>query len=273
MTSVNVEHNMELVANWKINDCKVTFDGNGGSCTLENKSVSLDEKYGVLPEARRSGYTFAGWYTSKDSGSRVTEYTQVQTTEAHTLYAHWTANVYAVAFNANGGNCSTKNVQVTYDSTYGTLPVPERTEYTFDGWYTESVGGIQITNASIVNLAADQTLYAHWTEYKTMYMYYHYTSGVYGQYAVCPNSGKTGSYKWNVNNVYREVLLLNEPLTKNAVMQHSSSTTCKNDGCVDESWKEYSYHDRNYETNKVVWYRQQEVRVPASTEEGVKREN
>ena len=63
-----------------------------------------------------------------------------------TLTANWTANTYTVTANANGGTIPTTSgwtvasgskiatKTVTYDSTYGTLPTPTRTGYTFAGW-------------------------------------------------------------------------------------------------------------------------------------------
>ena len=73
------------------------------------------------------------------------------------------ATTYKVSFNANGGSCSTSSKTVTYAGTYGTLPTPTRTGYTFAGWYTASSGGTRITSDSIVGITEDQTLYAHWT--------------------------------------------------------------------------------------------------------------
>ena len=70
---------------------------------------------------------------------------------------------YEVIFNSNGGTCSTSSKTVTYNSTYGTLPTPTRTGYTFDGWYTSSTGGTKITADTKVTITANQTLYAHWT--------------------------------------------------------------------------------------------------------------
>ncbi len=52
---------------------------------------------------------------------------------------------------------------VTYDSTYGTLPTPTRTGYTFKGWFTAASGGTQVTASTTLSSAANQTLYAQWT--------------------------------------------------------------------------------------------------------------
>ncbi len=54
-------------------------------------------------------------------------------------------------------------IYATYDSTYGTLPTPTRTGYTFAGWYTAATGGTKITANSKVKITDAQTLYAHWT--------------------------------------------------------------------------------------------------------------
>ena len=44
----------------------------------------------LLPETKRTGYTFAGWWTEKDGGTRITNTTKV--TENKIYYAHWTKN-------------------------------------------------------------------------------------------------------------------------------------------------------------------------------------
>ena len=55
---------------------------------------TFDLAYGkithLLPETKRTGYTFAGWWTEKDGGTRITNTTKV--TENKIYYAHWTKN-------------------------------------------------------------------------------------------------------------------------------------------------------------------------------------
>ncbi|MBR6040009.1 MAG: InlB B-repeat-containing protein, partial [Clostridia bacterium] len=141
----------------------VSFDPNGGTVSPTSKTVTVGSTYGDLPTPTRTGYTFDGWYTAKDGGSKVTASTTVTNTSNHTLYAHWTANQYTVTFNANGGSVSTTSKTVTYDSTYGDLPTPTRTGFTFNGWYTASSGGSKITSSTKVTTASNHTLYAQWT--------------------------------------------------------------------------------------------------------------
>ena len=69
---------------------------------------------------------------------------------------------YPVTFNPNGGTVSMASRTATYGSTYPALPDATRTGgYTFDGWYTEPVGGTK--NQHLYGVTGDTTVYAHWT--------------------------------------------------------------------------------------------------------------
>ncbi len=74
------------------------------------------------------------------------------------------ANNYTVTFNPNGGSVSPTSKTVTYSSTYGTLPTPTRSGYTFAGWGTTSSGGTQVTSSTKVTTASNHTLYAQWSK-------------------------------------------------------------------------------------------------------------
>ncbi|MBO6067149.1 MAG: InlB B-repeat-containing protein, partial [Kiritimatiellae bacterium] len=152
-----------LYAQWSANTYTVTFDANGGSVDPASKQVTYNATYGDLPTPARTGYTFNGWYTEATGGSQRTSSTKAQITTDITLYSRWTANTYTVIFDAQGGNVSPASATVTYDSTYGTLPTPTRTGYTFKGWYTATTGGSKITATTAVAITATQTLYARWT--------------------------------------------------------------------------------------------------------------
>lgn len=152
-----------LYAKWTIIISTVTFNANGGSVTTVSKEVTYGLTYGTLPTPTRTGYTFNGWFTAATGGTQVTESTIVTITAAQTLYAQWIAKTYTVTFNANGGSVTTASKEVTYNSTYGTLPTPSRTGYTFNGWFTAASGGSRIYSSTSVTILADQTLYAQWT--------------------------------------------------------------------------------------------------------------
>ena len=52
--------------------------------------IASAEIYHLLPDTTRTGYTFAGWWTEKDGGTRINNTTKV--TENKIYYAHWTQN-------------------------------------------------------------------------------------------------------------------------------------------------------------------------------------
>ena len=111
----------------------------------------------------KTGYTFSKW---SDGDTRQSWSMASKMDQAKTFTAYATANKYTVTFNANSGSVSTASMSVTFDSTYGTLPTPTRTGYTFDGWYTAASGGTRIQSTNTVSTANNHTLYAHWTANK-----------------------------------------------------------------------------------------------------------
>ena len=145
----------------------ITFVENGGKdvADIEKREGSL---IGTLPTPVRDGYTFGGWYT--DNGTFQTQLTSNKVPVGGvTLYAKWTANEYTVNFHVNGGNALTEtdaSKKVTFGKEYGTFPTVTKNGYGFIGWFTAENGGVQVKETDIVNVAADQTLYAQWKELK-----------------------------------------------------------------------------------------------------------
>lgn len=150
---------LTLYAKWTGATYIVTFDPSGGIVTPASKEVTYGSSYGSLPTPTKDGFTFAGWYTEASGGTRVTESTTV--TAPLTLYARWTTATYTVTFHANGGTVTPTSMEAAYGSSYGTLPTPTRTGYTFDGWYTAASGGTLVTTTGTVT--STHTLFAHWT--------------------------------------------------------------------------------------------------------------
>ena len=161
-TPVTALVNQTIYAHWSRNTYKVNFNANGGSVSPESKNVESGATYGGLPTPTRTHYTFIGWFTDALNGTKVTTETPVTVLADHTIYAHWSRNTYKVNFNANGGSVGTSSKTVESGATYGDLPTPTRTGWTFKGWFTSSSGGSQISANSTVALSSEQTLYARW---------------------------------------------------------------------------------------------------------------
>lgn len=125
--------------------CDINFDLDGGtingSNTMETQTVYSNEKLGtakcypndqpfVVPtDPVREGYTFLGWYTQAEGGTKYT-FTEAVSSNI-TLYAHWNAHSHTVTLE-NDENKETNS----YD--YGSsvsVPTPtKKTGYNFNHW-------------------------------------------------------------------------------------------------------------------------------------------
>lgn len=142
----------------------VTFQPNGGECSVFRVNVYRNEQYGGMPVPSRSGYTFVGWFTDRTGGELVTAETVVTEMSDHVLYAHWSKDpvTMTVHFVGCGGTVSVASKTVTSGEAYGSLPVPVRDGYEFKGWFTASLGGECVTSSTIVGRTFTHWLYAQW---------------------------------------------------------------------------------------------------------------
>ena len=124
--------------------------------------------YYTLPSLSKGGNT-CKWAIGSASGTKYNSGTSLFINDNKVFYAVCTPNKYKVKFEPNGGTSSATEMDVTYDSPYGTLPTVTRSaskvnditiNYVFEGWYDSN--GTKITETSIVETPSDHTLYAHW---------------------------------------------------------------------------------------------------------------
>ena len=71
----------------------IFFNANGGVCNESVRNVQKWKKYGELPIPQRKHYTFLGWYTELNGGTKVSADTIMGNGDV-TLYAHWEANPF-----------------------------------------------------------------------------------------------------------------------------------------------------------------------------------
>lgn len=190
------ESNVTVYAHWKANNYTLTLDANGGyldggafedgkANTVATLSPTYDKTtfndVGNL-NPQRTGYTFEGWYTTKNNGAQIydktgkcrNDGTYWKDSKWHyagnaILYAHWTPNTYTVSYDANSGTGTMKSDTATYDSPYTTRNNEgfKKTGYTFNGWNTKADGTGEDWTGRIGkpfnwNYAHDVTLYAQW---------------------------------------------------------------------------------------------------------------
>ena len=169
----------------------ITYDTNGGKYVDGYEAVTVHNAYtGVLlpteAKIKKTGYKFEGWLdVCTDDCSDTTEETRRTLlptlgtdgngdiipnpliTQDHTYQAQWTAETYTLSFKDAGGKLFSGDSSSAGAHTYGaetTLPTPEKTGYTFGGWYTdEDCSGTSYTVISANDITADTTLYAKWT--------------------------------------------------------------------------------------------------------------
>ena len=67
-----------------------------------------------------------------------------------------------VTFSAMGGEVIPTSKEVTYNGSYGELPIPTKENYVFVGWYSLPTYTNQVTSETIVTTKENQILYAKW---------------------------------------------------------------------------------------------------------------
>ena len=150
---------LSVKAIWKVNQYSITFDSSGGSA-VNPITADFGEAITAPANPTKEGYTFQHWKTVDGK-----EYT-IPTTmpaESVTITAVWSINSYTITFEPNGGSVSGTSRVVTYGEAYGVLPEPTRDGYGFNGWFTESTGGTQVTAETKMG-AVDVTVYAQWNK-------------------------------------------------------------------------------------------------------------
>jgi uncharacterized repeat protein (TIGR02543 family) len=150
-----------LTAKWTAIDYTISYDPNGGSTTPDQLTKQIGQSYTVANAVTKTGYTFTGWLngsTKVGAGAVI-----VTGSSSVTYVAQWTANVYTISYDWNGGfGSTTSNDTFTVGSAAVILPsVGDHTKdgYSFGGW-SATVNGAQVSDS--YSPTSDITLYARW---------------------------------------------------------------------------------------------------------------
>ena len=158
-----------VIANFEEgNSCAYTvhFDSNGGSGTMTDQEFTCGVADNLIPNefvgpAATITYNYHG-ATSGDETPSVT---------VNKPFGVWEDNVVEELhddeeeINYSVSNGATITMTAQWDGfPRVTLPTPEKTGFTFNGWYTEETGGtLKGTGGANVIIAGDITLHAQWT--------------------------------------------------------------------------------------------------------------
>ena len=193
--------NKSYTANWQANAYTLTVNPNGGNIngTTSAKSLSPPLYYnggnwwnlnGEKPS--RTGYTFEGWYTSTEGGTKIYNTDGTCTNEGtywknnsyvHTgnlsVYAHWKANTYTITSkyfyyyqNNTWKQFDTKTEQRTYGSSFAPHNVNSPTGYHAGnnyGYYTEKSEYLGDGTVGTNNITVNQNIIVHIHYYPNTY--------------------------------------------------------------------------------------------------------
>ena len=150
-------------------DFTVSFQTNGGS-EIAGAVVRNGKTAAKPADPTKEGSAFIGWYADEACTKAFNFNTTVISGDT-TVYARWVVleagkSEYTVSFDL-GYDAAALAPTGTVNSKLHTLPAPERTGYTFAGWWISAYeDGTKLTYAYTegAELTADTTLYALWID-------------------------------------------------------------------------------------------------------------
>ena len=170
--SYDLQSNTEFVAQWdkNVNDwCTLTFDANGGSCSVSTVEVLRNTSY-TLPTATKTGHRLLGWVNNSTTYSSTFSVPNVETA---TLTASWEQNKMPEQTDSkyilNANNISTGSIAsgtvvsgtVFSFVTSDTLAVDEQSLTYEDGTSSETftkrikTGGTSTTTNRVIKMSVD----------------------------------------------------------------------------------------------------------------------
>ena len=122
---------------------------------LTFKFCYMVEPVALPPDPTMEHHDFSGWYMDENftvayAGQPIYEHTP--------LYAKFTPKIYRISYVTGVPNMTYPQKQVTALTAAGTLPTPNRTGYTFTGWFLDS--GRTQPYVAITSMTGNITLYA-----------------------------------------------------------------------------------------------------------------
>ncbi|MBQ8293162.1 MAG: InlB B-repeat-containing protein [Bacilli bacterium] len=159
-----------LKAVWEIEEFDIVYELDGG--TLEkpiNKFTYNDEV--ELAEPSKTGYIFKGWYDNPDFSGDIVRKINKGTLTDITLYAKWLSEEesFEIDYEPNGGTLS-EDASFNYEiGVEYFLPIPEKDDCLFIGWYeTSDLSGKKVEKITVSD-TGNKKYYASWVELETIF--------------------------------------------------------------------------------------------------------
>ena len=160
-----VTDDIELAADWSLTHYNIQYEGiDGTEYVAPTGEYTITDVTIPLGEASKDGYNFGGWYTSSDfkEGTDVTEIA-TGSTGNKTFYAKWTPITYDITYNLDGGENPAGAIESYTIEDEVTLPTPEKSGYTFLGWYDAETDGGKVETIS-VGSTENKEFWAKWSQ-------------------------------------------------------------------------------------------------------------
>lgn len=152
------EASVTLYAVWRKQTFTITYNANGGANAPGAQTQTYGTAITVTSQKPEKTYTVT---FNANGGTVNTSYYSLDCT-----FASWNTNSSGTGTTVNAGSSYTPNKNVTLYAKYtnptlGNYPIPSKTGYTFNGWYTASSGGSRVDATTVIS--ANTTLYAQWS--------------------------------------------------------------------------------------------------------------
>lgn len=154
-----ISGNVNLFAKWTRITNDVVFNSNGGS-TVPAQSVNIGGHAVKPPDPVKEGHTFQRWCS--DAGlTQEFLFNSVAVNYPTTLYAKWQMDIYAIAFESNGGS-AVPDQSVNFRALAVYPPAPVKDGSLFLRW----CGDVELENEFDFStpITGNMTLYAEWHE-------------------------------------------------------------------------------------------------------------
>ena len=156
--STKIMANTTIYAHWTVDTYTVSYNANGGTGLVVSQTKTHGSNL-TLSSTKPIGKSFTVTYDANGGSVSPLNKKVLQT------FVNWNtaANGSGTAYNAGATYSANANVTLYAqysDPSVGTLPIPTRSGYYFDGWYTAASNGTKITDST--KITASTTVYAHW---------------------------------------------------------------------------------------------------------------
>lgn len=151
-----------LRAEWEMDTYNISYQLNGGYMSNRITNYTVETSTFELPVPSKNGYIFEGWTGSNGTTPQKKVVIEKGSTGNKSYIANWSADIYTVTYDANGGKGGPTETKFHYNANDKiSTEIPTREGYVFMGWKTSDEYNFY-PGAVIPKNYKSFTLYAQW---------------------------------------------------------------------------------------------------------------